>query len=288
MTVASTKLSPSVNTKGQDVKVDIFHLDQIPDAMDKMGWKVAPQLMRHWFNITPAFEFTQDIKDKFINGDARTIPEERVNDTIVKMEWARPYIKDKLQERMKTWNSPAGVTELRKKLAVAGYSPNMCVPLGMSDSARVLDATAQVNTIVVGGLLDTIDDWYGAIGNASLKFAVNGYSGAHHGRPAFFVDRVGVYLKDTYDFVDGGKYISEPLGVWSKNGVLTKAGSAAYLASYGSALFGILAREWSGFVPIYNSDFRDWQDKHNSGGDFIVFSDVLWLSPLPHQRVIYL
>ncbi|MGL5668440.1 MAG: DUF6402 family protein, partial [Shewanella sp.] len=172
MTVASTKLSPSVNTKGQDVRVDIFHLDQIPDAMDKMGWKVAPQLMRHWFNITPAFKFTQDIKDKFINGDARTIPEERVNDTIVKMEWARPYIKDKLQERMKTWNSLAGVTQLRQKLAAVGYSPNMCVPLGMSDSARVLDATAQVNTIVVGGLLDTIDDWYGAIGNASLKFAV--------------------------------------------------------------------------------------------------------------------
>lgn len=61
----------------------------------------------------------------------------------------------------------------------------MCVPLGMSDSARVLDATAQVNTIKVGGLLDTIDDWYGAIGNASLNFAVNGYSGTHHGRPVF-------------------------------------------------------------------------------------------------------
>ncbi|WP_039046579.1 MULTISPECIES: DUF6402 family protein [Plesiomonas] len=288
MTVASTKLSPSVNTKGQDVKVDIFHLDQIPDAMDKMGWKVAPQLMRHWFSITPAFKFTKDIKDKFITGDARLIPEDRVNDTIVKMAWALPYIQGKLQEKMKAWNSTAGIKLLRQRLIRAGYSANMRIPLGMSDSARVLDATAQVNTIGVGGLLDTIDDWYGAIGNASLKFAVSGYSGAHHGRPAFFVDRVGVYLKDTYDFVDEGKYISEPLGVWSKNGVLTKAGTTAYLASYGSALFGILAREWSGFVPIYNSDFRNWQDKHNAGGDFIVFSDVLWLNPLPNQRIIYL
>ncbi|KAB7692335.1 DUF6402 family protein [Plesiomonas shigelloides] len=288
MTVASTKLSPSVNTKGQDVKVDIFHLDQIPDAMDKMGWKVAPQLMRHWFSITPAFKFTEELKIKLIKGDATEIPEKLVNDTIVKMAWARPYIKEKLLERMKTWNSAEGIKLLVKRLKDAGYSSNMCVPLGMSDSARVLDATAQVNTIKVGGLLDTIDDWYGAIGNASLNFAVNGYSGTHHGRSAFFVDRVGVYIKDTYDFVDDGEYISEPLGVWSKSGVLSKAGSVAYLASYGSALFGILAREWRGFVPIYNSDFRDWQDKHNAGGDFIVFSDVLWLKPLPNQRVIYL
>lgn len=86
---------------------------------------------------------------------------------------------------MSNWNSPAGINELRNKLKAAGYSPNMCMPLGMSDSARVLDATAHVNTISVGGLLDTIDDWYGAIGNANLKFAVSGYSGTHQKRPAF-------------------------------------------------------------------------------------------------------
>ena len=288
MTVASTKLSPSANTKGQDVEVDVFHLDQIPDAMEKMGWTVAPQLMRHWFSITPAYKFTQNTKIKLITGDAMEIPEKLVNDTIVKMAWARPYIKDKLQERMKTWNSAAGIERLLKRLKSAGYSPNLCVPLGMSDSARVLDATAQVNTIKVGGLLDTIDDWYGAIGNASLNFAVSGYSGTHQNRPAFFVDRVGVYIKDTYDFVDDNKHASEPLGVWSKNRVLTKAESTMYLASYSSGLFGMLARDWSGFVPVFNSDFRDWQDKHNTGGDFIVFSDVLWLSPLPNQRVIFL
>ncbi|PJG59919.1 DUF6402 family protein [Aeromonas cavernicola] len=288
MTVASTQLSPNTNTKGQDVKVDIFHLDQIPDAMEKMGWKVAPQLMRHWFSITPAYKFTTELKVKLITGNAMDIPEELINDNVVKMAWAIPYIKDELQERMKTWNSAAGIERLVKRLKQAGYSPSLYVPLGMSDSARVLDATAQVNTIKVGGLLDRIDDWYGAMGNASLNFAVSGYSGTQNERPAFFVKRIGIYLKDTYDFVDDRKYISEPLGIWSKQRVLTKAESAVYLSSYSSGLFGKLARNWSGFVPIYNSDFRDWQEKHNSGRDFIVFSDVLWLNPLPHQQVIYL
>ena len=288
MAVATTKLSPSANTKGQDVKVDIFHLDQLPDAMEKMGWKVAPQLMRHWFSLRPAYKFTEDIKNQLLRGDARLIPEERVNDTIVKMAWARPFIENKLQERMATWNSPAGIDELRNKLRLAGYSPNLCVPLGMSDNARVLDASSQVNTIDVGGLFDTIDDWYGAIGNANLKFAVSGYSGSHQKKPAFFVDRVGAYLKDTYDFVDKNPITSEPLGIWSKNRILTKAESALYLDSYLAGIFGILARNWSGFIPVFNSDFRNWQDKHNTGGDFIVFSDVLWLNPLPHQRIIYL
>lgn len=288
MTVANTKLSPSDNTKGQEVKIDIFHIDQIPDAMEKMGWKIAPQLMRHWFSLKPSYKFTEDTKRVLLRSDARTIPNDRFNDTIVKMEWARPFIKDKLQERMKNWDSPAGIAELSNRLKSAGYSPNMCIPLGMSDSARVLDATAQVNTISVGGLLDTIDDWYGAIGNANLKYAVSGYSGTHQKRPSFFVDRVGVYIKDTYDFVDGNRVTSETLGVWGKDRVLTKAESSAYLSSYGAGLFGILARKWSGFVPVYNSDFREWQDKHNAGGDFIVFSDVLWLHPLPHQRIIYL
>ena len=282
MTVANVKLSPSANTKGQDVKVDIFQLDQIPDAMDKMGWKIAPQLMRHWFSLRPAYKFTEDTKKTLLRSDARTLPNDRYNDTIVKMEWARPFIKDKLQERMNNWNSPAGVAELRNRLKLVGYSPNMCVPLGMSDSVRVLDATAHVNTISVGGLLDTIGDWYGAIGNANLKFAVIGYSGTHQNRPEFFVDRVGIYIKDTYDFVDGHKIASETLGIWSKNRILTKAENAGYLSSYGAGHYGILARKWSGFVPVFNSDFRDWQDKHNAGGDFIVFSDVFWLHPLPN------
>ncbi|WP_276209680.1 DUF6402 family protein [Aeromonas veronii] len=224
-----------------------FNLDQIPDAMEKMGWKVAPQLMRHWLSLKPAYKFTEETKRALLRSDARTIPNDRFNDTIVKMAWARPFIKEKLQERMLSWSSPAGINELRNKLKAAGYSPNMCIPLGMSDSAQVLDATAHVNTI-----------------------------------------SVGVYLKDTYDFLDGNKITTEPLGIWSKNRVLTKAESATSLSSYGAGLYGMLARKWSGFVPVFNRDFRDWQDKHNSGGDFIVFSGVLWLHPLPNQRVIYL
>ncbi|WP_281180130.1 DUF6402 family protein, partial [Proteus myxofaciens] len=34
--------------------------------------------------------------------------------------------------------------------------------------------------------------------------------------------------------------------------------------------------------------FREWQEKRNEGGDFIVFSDILWSYPMPNDKVIYL
>ena len=46
-------------------------------------------------------------------------------------------------------------------------------------------------------------------------------------------------------------------------------------------LAGMLANYamFNGFVPVHNSDFRDWQRKHRTGGDFFVFSDVKWVQP---------
>nr|WP_306798316.1 DUF6402 family protein [Pectobacterium polaris] len=62
MTVATSKTSPASNTEGKKINVDVFHIDQIPDAMDNMGWKVAPQLMRHWFSTNPAEKWTVERK----------------------------------------------------------------------------------------------------------------------------------------------------------------------------------------------------------------------------------
>ena len=286
MTVATAKLSPSANTKGQDVNVDIFHIDQIPDAMEQMGWEIAPQLMKHWFSITPAFKLSEDVKIKYLQGDARHIPESLVNDSIVKMSWARKYIEKDIAHAVNNWNTQKGIQLLKDRLLAAGYKSGAKINLGTSNNVRTLDATAQVNLFSIGGLFDTINDWYGAIGNANLKVVINGETSVKDGRTVFLVKAVGVYIKDTYDFVNGS--YDEPLGVWSKNGVLTKAETAIYMSSYSQGLFGMLARRWSGFVPVFNDDFRAWQDKHNRGGDFIVFSDVIWFYPPVGQEIIYI
>lgn len=68
------------------LNADIFTIDQIPAAMDKMGWKVAPQLMRHWFSGKPAKAFTEKEKHLYVRGPAINIPSKHVNDSIVKMQ----------------------------------------------------------------------------------------------------------------------------------------------------------------------------------------------------------
>lgn len=286
MTVVNVKLSPRTKKNGEIVNVDIFHIDQIPDAMDSMGWEMAPKLMRHWFSITPAFKFNEHVKIKYLLSDARTIPESLVNDSIIKMSWAKKYIEKDIINALHNWHTPKAIKLLKDRLLASGYTIGKKVTLGTNNNVRELDAIAQVNTFPVGHLSDTIDDWYGAIGNANLKVVINGETTVRNHKDVFIVKAVGIYIKDTYDFVSN-RY-NEPLGIWSKVRVLTKAETAIYMSYYAEVLFGLLAKKWSGFVPVFNNDFRDWQDKHHSGGDFIVFSDVMWFYPTAGKEIIFL
>ncbi|AYH04039.1 DUF6402 family protein [Pectobacterium parmentieri] len=296
MVVATSKTSPTSNAEGKKIDVDVFHIDQIPDAMDKMGWKIAPQLMRHWFSLSPADKWTTDRKNSLLNTDARTLKTSEYNDSIVKMDWALRYsqVYEKYEYLIKNWNTQKGIELLKYRLKSLGYVPGESIKLGYNDSAIVLDASAQVNIIQVGSTMDTINDWYGAIGKANLKVAVRGYTSVYERKPIFVFGAIGTFIKDTYDFVDKKIMNSidiekpEPLGVWGKDYILTKAETAIYLSSYSAGLFGFLAREYFGFVPVWNSDFRKWQDKHNSGSDFIVFSDVFWTLPSENKRMIFL
>lgn len=210
------------------------------------------------------------------------------------MSWIikNPEVSEKIAELNGSWNSVNGIRRLKKLLINAGWDGKNCVFLGRNKDVLDLGATSQVNIISVGVFFDTVDDWYGAIGNATLKIAVSGFTTTFDGEPYFIVESVGFYLKDTYDFLSDEKWtkfsLSELLGIWSQSGVLDKAKSVLYIDSYTKGAFGYLARNFSVYVPVSNDDFRLWQKKHNTGGDFIVFSDVLWLKPLSSNKLIKL
>ncbi|MBD2815968.1 hypothetical protein ID850_14610 [Xenorhabdus sp. Flor] len=267
--------------KVTEIEVDVFMLNEIPNSMEKMGWKMAPKIMRHWFE-RPKIEFTQEEKIRYIKGiDSIDIPKDRVNDSIVKMEWAMNFkqVKEATEELVQKWASPNGIKLLKKRL---GGKVNK---IGYSDSAIELDTYAQVNYKEIGSLTDTIDDYFGAIGKATLKLAVRGHVDKIKKKDVFITEKLGVYLKDSYDFVNPDEF----LGVWSRDEVLNKVKTVIYMGFYKDNMWRELATgEYSKYVPVYNENFREWQNKHNKGGDFIVFSDVLWISPLPKDRVIYL
>ena len=68
------------------VNVDVVYLDDIPKAMDNMGWKVSAQMMRRWFATKPAWEMPELWRGgKNINYLA--LPASQVEDQIIKMKW---------------------------------------------------------------------------------------------------------------------------------------------------------------------------------------------------------
>lgn len=289
MTVATTLTSKNESQTEKQVEVDFFHIDMIPDAMDKMNWQTAASLMRHWFSIEPAFEFTNKTKNELLMMDPNLINSSQLNTDIVKMSWAMSYkqVSEGVVKLSRVWNSQNGRRELKAKLAKLGYYQKECIRVGYDNDVKYLESKAQINYLTIGGLLDSVDGWYGAMGTSTLKVCVQGFTTLEQDKCYFIVEKLGFYLKDTYDFVDEGS-TSEPLGIWNKERILNKIESALYMSSYASGLWGVLAREFSGFVPVFNKDFRRWQGKHNSGGDFIILSDVLWIDVLPKDRVIEL
>jgi hypothetical protein len=266
------------------LNADIFSIDQIPAAMDNMGWKVAPQLMRHWFSGKPAKGFNEDDKDAYMKKSALNIPLRHVNDSIVKMEWALRYkpVQKGFVKLKADWASEKGKIELRKQLV-----KNNGILRHYRD-VREIDTLTVVNTTKIGDYLwgfgETIDDYFGAIGKANLKVAPQGYQDKFQGKDVFITETIGFYIKDSYDFLG-----DEFLGIWNKKGILSKKQALLYMNAYELKKWKLLydmGMQWT--VPVYNKDFREWQRIRNTGIDFIVFSDILWIPPLSKHRIIEL
>lgn len=293
MAVSSTTTTKEQEQQEKKVSVDFFHIDMIPNAMRKMGWEMAPKLMEHWFSIFPAYSFNKESKTELLNCDARSIPPSKVNDNIVKMAWANQYpqVKNGINELRSTWHTINSRKILKKHISKLDISEGETIKFGFSDDVKELDATAQANFLIIGDKFDTINDWYGAIGNCNLKVCVRGTVNLLNDILTLTIESLGFYIKDTYDFLDNHKFgidIPESLGIWGKERILNKVETLSYMSSYGSGAFGLLVEIFPGFVPVFNSDFRKWQKKHNTGGDYIVFSDLLWMPPLDKDRLVIL
>lgn len=281
MSVASAPLTPAApNKPAQRVDTEVLHLDDLPKAMDKMGWKISAQLMRRWFSTSPAWKMPQNQRDG-TGIDYQKLPASRIDSQIVKMKWLLTFgqVVPIFNELYTNWNSEKGREVLRMRLRKVGWTAGATATLGYGlTKATELETTCQINARVIGSLTDTLDDYFGSIFKATLKLAVIGRTthDTASKKDFFVVDRIGIYLRDTYDFNAGWfEDAAYGLGIWSKDRVLSKADSLIYMGS--GPLEKYIA--FHGFVPVRNKDFRRWQDHHNSGCDFYVFSDVYWAKP---------
>ena len=287
-TFTPSDLKPAPEACGTELIISRPKLSDLPAAMRNMGWEIAPALMEKWFK-RKSFVLTEDISKKY-NAAPTKIPDEHYDETTVKMEWIKSFSRGReaYENLLNNWNTDRSRSELWEKIIALPKNRNV---LGSTKySARQLHEYCQIQREDFGNYMSTIDDLYGSIGNASLYLAVVGE--LSDDRKLFTVSNIGIYLRDIYEF-NG----FQPLGLWTKSRTLGKANVGKEILD---GIYGVndiqrlgnivtslsdkhlgtnINHLFESFCIVYNSDFRAYREKYNKGGDFYIFSDVMWETP---------
>lgn len=205
------------------------------------------------------------------------LPSAQCDEKFVTMSWAMEFYRCQaaVKKAESILDTPNAVSRLKTLLKDQGWKNNNIISLGCSSfSAREMDASAQVNFVQLGSTEDPLDDMYGALGIATLKVGVVGKTFSkedpetHKIKSYFRVEQVGFYIRDHYDF-NGIQF----LGIWTKDRVLTKSEMARAALPSGQSIYKWTTDE---FALVMNHDFRKYRSKTGMGGDYIIYSDVLW------------
>lgn len=273
---AQSKTYARTGTPSKQVAIQHLALSRLPAAMRNMGWDTAAALMQRWFD-SPAWQMPEEWKEDQTQPASQSLSAAHCDESIVKMAWAMKF--ERCRKAVEAADSIAfsvnAVRLLTKRLASARQSHELPFTLGRHGmSARDLDLVAQVNFHKFGEPLDVLDDMYGALGKATLKVGVVGQAFTERSaatgklRYLFHAEYLGFYIRDHYDF-NGLQY----LGTWTEDRVLTKAETVFTMTVQGQVVI-----RWKDgpFAIVTNGDFREYRGKTGNGGDFIIYSDVLW------------
>lgn len=280
-TVAKALTSISTTRACNDHITSDLKLTDIPKIMrNKLGWIEAARLMEHWFSGKPyslkrsektgkvlASKLSKeklliDLSFKWLLKHKRI--KSRVDDEISVFQDVREFHsligfnKDNILNRLS--NGLIIFIDRLDKLNLIDFNNKKIKPGNMNFeklSAIELDEVSQFNFLRISSrffdkMLDPLDDVYGALGSFLIKIAVVSFKTYldKQGFSIININRIGLYIRDTYDFLDEQK-----LGYWSREGVSKN-------------------NFQNKFVEVTNNHFNEYRKCYKEGGDFIVFSDV--------------
>ncbi|SDC74606.1 hypothetical protein SAMN05421548_11013 [Paraburkholderia lycopersici] len=252
-----------------------FDIQEIPGAMRKEHMPVAAKLMERWFSGRE-------------NGPDET--------SIVKLDWVLKFAHAKERYEYLV-NTAIRSPEVQNNLVemLFPYRQQIEVfPAKLADSPRELHRRFQFQHAGVGGTLNdnlirqlragketfaTPSDlvaalgtfnFYAAVGHARFSRDRSSLSGAVTAE----VTGVWVYVRDDYGFSEQSQY----LGHWSKDGLITLPHDEAVTIGNPHVKGNVR-------YPVYDKDFRQWSARHKHGGDFVIFSDRLYVPVSPPIRL---
>lgn len=292
----------------ETIPVKIFKITDIPDVMEKKGWKIAARFMRKWFNDS-FYEMTQ--KEKLNKIDISTIEKQHILDDL-EFEWLltspsriKPIYDNFVlkvsnvieyddflgREKQITNQLSNGLCYILNRLEKSGFLVNNelknCYVNYDNMSAIELDKTSQFNFIKIGSTLwekatDSLDDVYGALGSFIIKVAFTNLNVTRDqsGFMKLEIRELGLYVRDTYEFMNDGD--DQPLGYWGECGVI-KPGVISELMKK-----EFIDEDGCRYFRITNSSFVKYREKYkntNKTGDFFVYSTV---KKIPTNIIIHL
>ncbi|WP_321938150.1 DUF6402 family protein [Burkholderia cepacia] len=266
-TEPSAKSQP--NDKPRDAeqadKLPEFDLQDIPKAMDKMGWPISAKLARKWF-ASPRHVYNNDLNSV-----------QPLDDTTVSLDWALKFrgaterFNQLIRQAIYTPNAARAVTKVLAPVVERSFSAGQVNAAGIAiDTSPFLTAPLQFH--IAWGFqyqpvssLDTLDgtamtDLTGALANFNFyaavgKAAVTGerfyqYEGENKifcFEPVARITHVYVYIKDSYSFNDDSLSKSQYLGHWNRNGMVL---------SYAAAVNDFFK---SSNLNVGNSTIEEWR-----------------------------
>lgn len=250
-------------------------LTNIPTIMRAQGWTRGATLMSKWLAGPPAIvphyasTDTSTIRMRWVLGYRR--PRELYDSIFDDQIWANEAARGLLRKRLVRWGKlgssrqtfdqtmrPPSILEseyINYRSYGGGYSgySGYYGSSGYSSSgySGSVDRVQAANN--ASGQATGLSDLVAALGAFNFRVVLAGsVTPTSSGQYQVEVTKVGVYLRDSFDF-EGFQF----LGFWddSDNSV------SAFNPFSGTA--------------VYNSTFRDYRSQNNNGGDMLVFSDVL-------------
>ncbi|MCO8321134.1 DUF6402 family protein [Burkholderia cenocepacia] len=225
-------------------KIPEFDLQDVPVAMEKMGWFMAAKLARRWF--AGSSHIYNDKPDS----------EQPLDDTTITLNWALKYgkVKDRLNELLsQDIYSEKAFTIIKKKIlqhATAAFTettsqnPNLSFDTNAGTDIRQFHIDWQIQRKKVT-TFDTLSgttptDLTATLGNFLIYAAIGKvevtsekFFSYEKKTPEFCVDSVAklthiyIYIKDNYSFNDDDPSKSQYLGHWNKTGMITSYLEAA-------------------------------------------------------------
>ena len=309
------------DAENQD-KIPEFDLQDVPAAMDKIGWPVAAKVARKWF--AGSRHIYNDVPDS----------EQPIDDTTVRLEWTLRFgsVRKKYNDLItKKIYSPGAIKEAKRKVTKqvrsAFIDKNLTslvidtAPLTNKKRQFHIDWQFQFQNIPTSATLDglLLTDLTAALGNFNLYAAVgraNVFSEKYFqydkssGTKAYCIDaftsitHIYVYVKDNYSFNDKDDGNSQYLGHWNKKDMILSHRATISDIINGKNLHTQMGNssitkttiDWpylpgepldkpvdkrpgarkllskNVYYPVYNKSYNEWREKHNRGGDFMIYS----------------